>query len=69
LHFNLHFLAFGTSRAIGYLQGKRDQLLEQNRSTTTSAGNNMAGLRREDHYPEYRIGRVKHERIKVFNYN
>ena len=25
----------------------------------------MAGSRREDHYPEYRIGRIKHERIKV----
>lgn len=40
-------------------------MLEQNRSATASAGSNMAGLRREDHYPEYRIGRVKHERIKV----
>ena len=25
----------------------------------------MAGARREDHYPEYRVGRIKHERIKV----
>lgn len=25
----------------------------------------MAGSRREDHYPEYRVGRIKHERIKV----
>lgn len=25
----------------------------------------MAGGRRDDHYPEYRIGRIKHERIKV----
>ena len=61
----LNTTAFGTSRAIGYLQGKRDQLLEQNRSATSTAGTNMAGTRREDHYPEYRIGRVKHERIKV----
>uniref|UniRef100_A0A183BQ64 E3 ubiquitin-protein ligase n=1 Tax=Globodera pallida TaxID=36090 RepID=A0A183BQ64_GLOPA len=57
--------AFGTSRAIAYLQSRRDHLLEQNRSATASTGSNMAGLRREDHYPEYRIGRVKHERIKV----
>lgn len=24
-----------------------------------------AGARREDHYPEFRIGRIKHERIRV----
>ncbi|KAL3124758.1 hypothetical protein niasHT_001595 [Heterodera trifolii] len=57
--------AFGTSRAIAYLQSRRDHLLDQNRSAISSAASNMAGLRREDHYPEYRIGRVKHERIKV----
>lgn len=41
-------------------------MLDQNRlSGVVSAGSNMAGTRREDHYPEYRIGRIKHERIKV----
>lgn len=25
----------------------------------------MAGVRREDHYPEFRIGRIKHERVRV----
>ena len=28
----------------------------------------MAGLRREDHYLEFRIGRIKHERIKASAY-
>nr|CAD2122828.1 unnamed protein product [Meloidogyne enterolobii] len=50
----LNTTAFGTSRAIAVL------LLHQQLVRV-----NMAGLRREDHYPEYRIGRVKHERIKV----
>lgn len=31
-----------------------------------NTGLNMAGIRRDDHYPEYRIGRIKHERIKVY---
>lgn len=40
--------------------------MEQNRSSnSTILGSNLAGSRREDHYPEYRIGRIKHERIKV----
>lgn len=40
--------------------------MEQNRSAGGSAsGSNLAGSRREDHYPEFRVGRIKHERIKV----
>uniref|UniRef100_A0A915EGQ9 E3 ubiquitin-protein ligase n=1 Tax=Ditylenchus dipsaci TaxID=166011 RepID=A0A915EGQ9_9BILA len=42
-------------------------ILDQNRSSSTSSAgsSNLAGSRREDHYPEYRIGRIKHKRIKV----
>ncbi|VDO26977.1 unnamed protein product [Onchocerca flexuosa] len=58
--------AFGTSRSIVWLQTRHDQMLEQSRgATSTVAVSNLAGGRRDDHYPEFRIGRIKHERIKV----
>uniref|UniRef100_A0A0N4U4Z7 E3 ubiquitin-protein ligase n=1 Tax=Dracunculus medinensis TaxID=318479 RepID=A0A0N4U4Z7_DRAME len=58
--------AFGKSRAVVWLQNRRDMIIEQSRgATTVNALPNMAGGRRDDHYPEYRIGRIKHERIKV----
>ncbi|CAD5227639.1 unnamed protein product [Bursaphelenchus xylophilus] len=57
--------AFGTSRAIVWLQNRRDMLLEEARTSASASGSNQAGVRREDHYPEYRVGRIKHERIKV----
>uniref|UniRef100_A0A915PQB4 E3 ubiquitin-protein ligase n=1 Tax=Setaria digitata TaxID=48799 RepID=A0A915PQB4_9BILA len=58
--------AFGASRSIAWLQTRRDQMLEQSRGAATSvAVSNLAGTRRDDHYPEFRIGRIKHERIKV----
>lgn len=64
-----HYLratAFGTSRAIVWLQSRRDQILEQTRGATSAAAvSNLAGARRDDHYPEFRVGRIKHERIKV----
>lgn len=42
-------------------------MLEQSRGATSAvAVSNLAGSRRDDHYPEFRIGRIKHERIKVF---
>lgn len=47
--------AFGTSRAIVWLQNKRDAVLERNRGPAP---------RRDDTH-EYRIGRLKHERVKV----
>lgn len=57
---------FGTSRAIVWIQNRRDQLLEEARNSTSGgSGSNTASVRREDHYPEFRIGRIKHERIKV----
>ncbi|VDK47623.1 unnamed protein product [Anisakis simplex] len=62
----LHATAFGTSRAIVWLQTRRDQILEQSRGATSAAAvSNLAGARRDDHYPEFRVGRIKHERIKV----
>ncbi|MFH4976797.1 hypothetical protein AB6A40_003506 [Gnathostoma spinigerum] len=62
----LHATAFGTSRAIVWLQARRDQILENSRGATSSiAISTVAGARREDHYPEFRVGRIKHERIRV----
>ncbi|KAL3982231.1 HECT-domain (ubiquitin-transferase) family protein [Acanthocheilonema viteae] len=58
--------AFGTSRSIVWLQTRHDQMLDQSRgATSTAAVSNLAGTRRDDNYPEFRIGRIKHERIKV----
>lgn len=47
--------AFGTSRAIVWLQSKRDAHLERHRGPAP---------RREDG-GEYRVGRLKHERVKI----
>ncbi|XP_064604069.1 LOW QUALITY PROTEIN: E3 ubiquitin-protein ligase HECTD1-like [Liolophura sinensis] len=47
--------AFGTSRAIVWLQNKRDASIDRNRGPSP---------RREDAH-EYRVGRLKHERVKV----
>ncbi|XP_071078576.1 E3 ubiquitin-protein ligase HECTD1-like isoform X2 [Haliotis cracherodii] len=47
--------AFGTSRAIVWLQNKRDASIERNRGP----------LPRRDDGHEFRVGRLKHERIKV----
>lgn len=43
----------------------RLQILDESRGSGSSAQSSAAGVRREDHYPEFRIGRIKHERIKV----
>ncbi|WKY07585.1 hypothetical protein Q1695_007222 [Nippostrongylus brasiliensis] len=55
--------AFGVSRTIVWLQSRRDAALDRARgaaqSTTSSA------TRPHDRYQEYRVGRLKHERIKV----
>lgn len=46
------------------------QILEQSRGATSAAAmSNLAGARRDDHYPEFRVGRIKHERIKVTSRN
>ncbi|XP_068683255.1 E3 ubiquitin-protein ligase HECTD1-like isoform X4 [Montipora foliosa] len=47
--------AFGSSRAIVWLQNKRDVALERSRPPSH---------RREDQH-EFRVGRLKHERVKV----
>ncbi|KAL5009008.1 hypothetical protein ScPMuIL_014589 [Solemya velum] len=47
--------AFGTSRAIVWLQNKRDAHMERNRGP----------LPHRDERGEYRVGRLKHERVKV----
>ncbi|VDN02850.1 unnamed protein product [Thelazia callipaeda] len=58
--------AFGASRSIVWLQTRRDQMLERSRgSAATVPLSSLASTRRDDHYPEFRLGRIKHERIKV----
>ncbi|XP_030855099.1 E3 ubiquitin-protein ligase HECTD1 isoform X1 [Strongylocentrotus purpuratus] len=47
--------AFGVSRAIAWLQGKREANTERVRTPST---------RRDDHH-EFQVGRLKHERVKV----
>lgn len=44
-------------------------MLEQSRGATSAATMSIFGTRRDDNYPEFRIGRIKHERIKVFCQN
>lgn len=56
--------AFGTSRSIVFLQTHRDQILDEARGSVAGQSS-VSGVRREDHYPEFRIGRIKHERIRV----
>ena len=46
--------AFGASRSIVWLQNQRDQNLERAR-----------GSLRRDEVHEFRVGRIKHERVKV----
>ncbi|XP_041122672.1 E3 ubiquitin-protein ligase HECTD1-like isoform X5 [Polyodon spathula] len=48
--------AFGASRAIVWLQNRREATMERTRPTTT--------VRRDDP-GEFRVGRLKHERVKV----
>ncbi|XP_064621516.1 E3 ubiquitin-protein ligase HECTD1-like isoform X2 [Lineus longissimus] len=47
--------AFGASRAIVWLQNKRDAVLDRNRGPTP----------RRDDSSEFRVGRLKHERVTV----
>lgn len=52
---NVWFLYFLLPRAIVWLQNKRDASIDRNRGPSP---------RREDAH-EYRVGRLKHERVKV----
>lgn len=56
--FYFNATAFGTSRAIVWLQNQRDQAIEEVRS-------NVGSARRSDQLSEFRVGRIKHERIRV----
>ncbi|CAJ0937554.1 unnamed protein product, partial [Mesorhabditis belari] len=56
--------AFGVSRSIVWLQSRRDAALEKTRGASSNATVGSATVRREDAY-EYRVGRLKHERMKV----
>uniref|UniRef100_A0A0K2TN15 E3 ubiquitin-protein ligase n=1 Tax=Lepeophtheirus salmonis TaxID=72036 RepID=A0A0K2TN15_LEPSM len=51
--------AFGASRSIVWLQNQRDQTYERSRGSGVGSGS-----RREDIH-EFRVGRIKHERVKV----
>ncbi|CAI4227539.1 unnamed protein product [Auanema sp. JU1783] len=54
--------AYGVSRAIVWLQNRRDQVADRARGTAQGAASSAT---RNDRYQEYRIGRLKHERIKI----
>ncbi|CAJ0562513.1 unnamed protein product, partial [Mesorhabditis spiculigera] len=56
--------AFGVARSIVWIQSRRDAALERSRGTGAGTPNPSSAVRREDAY-EYRVGRLKHERIKV----
>ncbi|KJH41368.1 HECT-domain protein [Dictyocaulus viviparus] len=55
--------AFGVSRTIVWLQSRRDAALDRARGA--AQGTTSSGTRPHDRYQEYRVGRLKHERIKV----
>ncbi|XP_074662874.1 E3 ubiquitin-protein ligase HECTD1-like [Tubulanus polymorphus] len=54
LYFNT--TAYGASRAIVWLQNKRDAALDRNRGPTS---------RNRDDANDFRVGRLKHERVKI----
>uniref|UniRef100_A0A1I7V093 E3 ubiquitin-protein ligase n=1 Tax=Caenorhabditis tropicalis TaxID=1561998 RepID=A0A1I7V093_9PELO len=55
--------AFGVSRTIVWLQQRRDAAVERARGSA-QAGHSSAA-RQHDRYHEYRVGRLRHERVKV----
>uniref|UniRef100_A0A158P7N2 E3 ubiquitin-protein ligase n=1 Tax=Angiostrongylus cantonensis TaxID=6313 RepID=A0A158P7N2_ANGCA len=55
--------AFGVSRTIVWLQSRRDAALDRARGA--AQGTTSSAARPHDRYQEYRVGRLKHERIKV----
>merc|ERR550534_3214306 len=52
-----HATAFGISRSIVWLQGQRDSTVERQRNT--------GAVPRRDDPHEFRVGRLKHERVRV----
>ena len=65
LHF--HCTAFGASRSIVWLQNQRDQNAERTRGggLMGSGGRGPLGLGGRDDFHDFRVGRIKHERVKV----
>jgi E3 ubiquitin-protein ligase HECTD1 len=57
--------AFGVSRSIVWLQQKRDNLLTTLRGGAGAAGKGVASAVTRDDMHEFRIGRLKHERVKI----
>ncbi len=61
--------AFGVSRSIVWLQNKRDALLSALRNVGSNglgtAGQAVKSMSLRDHDHEFRVGRLKHERIKI----
>ncbi|CAD6199393.1 unnamed protein product [Caenorhabditis auriculariae] len=55
--------AFGVSRTVVWLQSRRDAALERARGGAQSATSGSS--RPHDRYHEYRVGRLRHERVKV----
>ncbi|CAI5448918.1 unnamed protein product [Caenorhabditis angaria] len=55
--------AFGVSRTVVWLQDRRDAALERTRGSAQAGGSNAN--RPHDRYHEYRLGRLRHERVKV----
>lgn len=55
--------AFGVSRTIVWLQQRRDAAVERARGSAQSG--NSSAARQHDRYHEYRVGRLRHERVKV----
>ncbi|GMS95260.1 hypothetical protein PENTCL1PPCAC_17435, partial [Pristionchus entomophagus] len=58
----LQATSFGVSRSIVWLQSRRDAALERSRGGSANAA--LASARRDDQY-EFRLGRIKHERVKI----
>ena len=64
----LHFqcTAFGASRSIVWLQNQRDQNAERTRGGGLGMGVGRGpGFGGRDDFHEFRVGRIKHERVKV----
>ncbi|CAL2040217.1 unnamed protein product [Caenorhabditis brenneri] len=55
--------AFGVSRTIVWLQQRRDAAVERARGSAQAGNSSVA--RQHDRYHEYRVGRLRHERVKV----
>ncbi|CAB3409028.1 unnamed protein product [Caenorhabditis bovis] len=55
--------AFGVTRTVVWLQQRRDAALERTRGSNQTSGS--SATRQHDRYHEYRVGRLRHERVKI----